>query len=193
MAKTFDNLLSAAEKIRTNVLPESNTAGLVGQTLKDIAGDRCERRLEESEEARGRLYPGELPHQCPDGRFPLCGRLLPECLHQKPDGNETLYCGGKGSQRMARQHIFCCRNRRQVYRAVQTGMRRCERGMLQLRMQLGGQYRRAADNGRSIHRGWRKSELRNRAQHSLPLTRKRRMGTMGILCPERHCQRSHQQ
>lgn len=36
MAKTFDNLISAAEKIRTNVLPESNTAGLVGQTLKDI-------------------------------------------------------------------------------------------------------------------------------------------------------------
>ena len=36
MAKTFDNLISAAENIRTNVLPESNTAGLVGQTLKDI-------------------------------------------------------------------------------------------------------------------------------------------------------------
>jgi hypothetical protein len=36
MAKTFEELNNTAETIRTNVLPESNTAGLVGQMLKDI-------------------------------------------------------------------------------------------------------------------------------------------------------------
>lgn len=36
MAKTYDILTSQAETIRTNTLPDSNTAGLVGQMLKDI-------------------------------------------------------------------------------------------------------------------------------------------------------------
>lgn len=36
MAKSFEELTSTAETIRTNVLPESNTAGLVGQFLKDM-------------------------------------------------------------------------------------------------------------------------------------------------------------
>ena len=36
MAKTFDSLSNTAETIRTNVLPDSNTAALVGQMLKDI-------------------------------------------------------------------------------------------------------------------------------------------------------------
>lgn len=36
MAKTYDILTSQAETIRTNTLPNSNTAGLVGQMLKDI-------------------------------------------------------------------------------------------------------------------------------------------------------------
>ncbi len=36
MAKTFDSLTSDAEVIRTNTLPDSNTAALVGQMLKDI-------------------------------------------------------------------------------------------------------------------------------------------------------------
>ena len=36
MAKTYDTLTSQAETIRTNTLPESNTAGLVGQMLRDI-------------------------------------------------------------------------------------------------------------------------------------------------------------
>ena len=36
MAKTYETLTSQAETIRTNTLPESNTAGLVGQMLRDI-------------------------------------------------------------------------------------------------------------------------------------------------------------
>lgn len=36
MAKTYDSLNSQAETIRTNTLPSSNTAALVGQMLKDI-------------------------------------------------------------------------------------------------------------------------------------------------------------
>lgn len=36
MAKTYDSLNSQAETIRTNTLPSSNTATLVGQMLKDI-------------------------------------------------------------------------------------------------------------------------------------------------------------
>lgn len=36
MAKSFEELTSTAETIRTNVLPESNTAGLVGRFLKDM-------------------------------------------------------------------------------------------------------------------------------------------------------------
>ena len=35
MAKTFAQLQAEAEAIRTNVLPESNTAGLVGGVLRD--------------------------------------------------------------------------------------------------------------------------------------------------------------
>lgn len=36
MAKNYDTLKTQAETIRTNVLPESNTAGLVGQMFKDL-------------------------------------------------------------------------------------------------------------------------------------------------------------
>lgn len=36
MAKTFDSLISDAETIRTNTLPDSNTAALVGKMLRDI-------------------------------------------------------------------------------------------------------------------------------------------------------------
>ena len=36
MAKNYDTLKMQAETIRTNVLPESNTAGLVGQMFKDL-------------------------------------------------------------------------------------------------------------------------------------------------------------
>lgn len=36
MAKNYDTLKRQAETIRTNVLPESNTAGLVGQMFKDL-------------------------------------------------------------------------------------------------------------------------------------------------------------
>lgn len=36
MAKTFDSLTNDAETIRTNTLPDSNTAALVGQMLRDI-------------------------------------------------------------------------------------------------------------------------------------------------------------
>ena len=36
MSKTFDELKQGAEEIRTNVLPDSNTAGLVGKQLKDM-------------------------------------------------------------------------------------------------------------------------------------------------------------
>jgi hypothetical protein len=41
MAKNYDTLKTQAETIRTNVLPESNTAGLVGQMFKDLV-DRVE-------------------------------------------------------------------------------------------------------------------------------------------------------
>lgn len=41
MAKNYDTLKTQAEIIRTNVLPESNTAGLVGQMFKDLV-DRVE-------------------------------------------------------------------------------------------------------------------------------------------------------
>ena len=36
MAETYEKLISLAETIRTNVLPESNTAGLVGRMLREI-------------------------------------------------------------------------------------------------------------------------------------------------------------
>ena len=36
MSKTFDELKQGAEEIRTNVLPDSNTAGLVGKQFLDI-------------------------------------------------------------------------------------------------------------------------------------------------------------
>ncbi|MEG1860993.1 MAG: hypothetical protein RR206_04810 [Bacteroidaceae bacterium] len=36
MARTYEELLETAETIRTNLLPESNTANLVGGLLKEI-------------------------------------------------------------------------------------------------------------------------------------------------------------
>lgn len=37
MALTYKDIIEGAERIRTNELPESNTADLVGQQLKNMA------------------------------------------------------------------------------------------------------------------------------------------------------------
>lgn len=68
MAKTYEELTSLAETIRTNVLPESNTAGLVGQMLKDMVDkgeeqdrhiSRVEKKASEVDDKVDNLY---IPH-----------------------------------------------------------------------------------------------------------------------------------
>lgn len=68
MAKTYEELTSQAETIRTNVLPESNTAGLVGQMLKDMVDkgeeqdrhiSRVEKKASEVDDKVDNLY---IPH-----------------------------------------------------------------------------------------------------------------------------------
>ncbi|WP_321976624.1 hypothetical protein [Prevotella sp.] len=68
MAKTYEELTSQAETIRTNVLPESNTADLVGQMLKDMVDkgeeqdrhiSRVEKKASEVNDKVDNLY---IPH-----------------------------------------------------------------------------------------------------------------------------------
>ena len=68
MAKTYEELTSQAETIRTNVLPESNTAALVGQMLKDMVDkgeeqdrhiSRVEKKASEVDDKVDNLY---IPH-----------------------------------------------------------------------------------------------------------------------------------
>lgn len=65
MAKTYEELTSQAETIRTNVLPESNTADLVGQMLKDMVDkgeeqdrhmSRVEKKVSDVDEKVDNLY-----------------------------------------------------------------------------------------------------------------------------------------
>lgn len=54
MAKTYEELLAAAEAIRTNTLPDSNTADLVGSHLKDVINKDKETSDNLSAEIQGR-------------------------------------------------------------------------------------------------------------------------------------------
>lgn len=65
MAKTYEELTTQAETIRTNTLPESNTAGLVGQMLKDMVDkgeeqdrhmSRVEKKVSDVDEKVDNLY-----------------------------------------------------------------------------------------------------------------------------------------